>query len=766
MKKQFDRFINPHPAPDHPQAGSRPKGGGVTLSEATFGFPKLSPSPAGGRWMGARRLSAGKSVAPFSFCVIALCALAVSSLAQPAKNAFDEDPGNVKAVPVLSLGEAWQKLPSYKFGDSLAPLKTIEKAVAASPKTAAQQSDLATKLGALLENQNSTRDARKFSCRQLAIVGQAAQVPGLKKLLLGNDDDLAFFARFALERIPDAAALHALRNALTQTQGERLAGVLDSLGVRRDTASVNAIAKVMQGADETTMRSGLNALGHIGGLSSLKALEQIGFAENSPLLSVAQVATLRAADSLLQSEPTRAASVYKNIWAANPKGAVRVASWRGLVKTSGETAMPLVLEALKSNDKSLQAAAVNLLPTLPKGALFGVVHAIPSLPEGSQVLALQAVSHFGLPVVREAALQSLKSTDENVRVAALGALAASGDVSTIGVLTKAAGDGAGDGAIREKAAAQNSLERLRGETIDAALIANMEKASPNEKVVLAKALGNRRAPNATPALLKAAGDVEANVRLAAIEALAQAAQPNDVPILLELQAKALNADKRELLALEKTMIAAVLNGSDKEAALNSVLIVAKDAAPIRKTSLLRVVGAVGGVKANAALIEAAKDTDETIRDAGIRALSASLDQNAAPALLELAHKAVSPTHKVLAFRGYVRLANDKALKTSERLKMYEKALAVAPAGEKKSVLGGLGNIGNADALKLVAPLLNDETLREEASAGVNAIATKMLAGKVSDQDKDPLRNALKKVVEVSKNDASRKQATEHLNKLG
>jgi hypothetical protein len=239
-----------------------------------------------------------------------------------------------------------------------------------------------------------------------------------------------------------------------------------------------------------------------------------------------------------------------------------------------------------------------------------------------------------------------------------------------------------------------------------------------------------------------------------------------VPALLELQAKALNAEKRELLTLEKTMVSAVLNGSDKEAALNSVLIVAKDAAPMRKASLLRVMGAVGGLKANAALVEASKDTDEAIRDAAVRALSLSTEQSAAPALLELSQKAASATHKTLAFRGYIRLADDKALKAADRLKMYEKALAIAPTGEKKSVLGGLGNIGNADALKLVAPLLNDETLREEAGAALNAVAAKMLAGKLNDGDKNSLRGALRKVVELSKNEAQRKQASEHLNKLG
>jgi HEAT repeat protein len=704
---------------------------------------------------------------------LAVCGFTVSAIAQPAKNAFDEDPGKVKAVPVLMLDEAWQKLPAYKFGDSLAPLKTIERAVAATPKTLGERNALAAKLGAVLENRNSTKDAKKFACRQLAIVGDALQVPTLNALLLSGDEDLAFFARYALERILGVASSAVLHEALTKTKGATLVGVIDSLGVRRAGGSLQLLEKLAVGTDQATATAALKAVANIGYVGSAKTFLT---ARNtpSPWQAAARDASLQYAFQLLKKpfpqtrgavydEESVARTIFLKIHALpDLPPSTRIAAWRGVVKTNNEAAGPLVIEALKSNDRIMQTAAAGIIPELPKGAFFSVANAVSTLPEASQVLALNAMSNFGVPVVRSAALGALKSNDENVRVAALGALAQSGDASTIEVLAKAASEGS----LREKPVAQNSLERLRGETTDAALIAQLEKASPNERAVLAKALGVRRAPNATPVLLKAAGDVEANVRLAALEALSQTAAPNDVPALLDLQAKALSAEKRELSALEKTMVAAVLNGSDKEAALNSVLIVAKDAAPQRKASLLRVVGGVGGAKANTALIEATKETDEAIRDAAVRALSISTDQSAAPALLELAQKGQNVTHKALALGGYVRLADDKTLKTSDRLKMYESALRVAPENEKKRVFSGLSGIAHIDALKLVAPFLENEALREEAAVAVNAISTKMLSDKVGEKDQESLRGALKKLIELSKNEAQRKQATENLKKLG
>ena len=52
------------------------------------------------------------------------------------------------------------------------------------------------------------------------------------------DKDLSHMSRYALERIPAAEAGQALRDALTKVSGLNQVGVIGSLGVRRDTASV------------------------------------------------------------------------------------------------------------------------------------------------------------------------------------------------------------------------------------------------------------------------------------------------------------------------------------------------------------------------------------------------------------------------------------------------------------------------------------------------------------------------------------------------
>ena len=69
---------------------------------------------------------------------------------------------------------------------------------------------------------------------QLARVGTREAVPRLAALL--PDDQLTDLARYALEAIPDPSVDAALREALGKLDGRPLAGVITSIGARRDAA--------------------------------------------------------------------------------------------------------------------------------------------------------------------------------------------------------------------------------------------------------------------------------------------------------------------------------------------------------------------------------------------------------------------------------------------------------------------------------------------------------------------------------------------------
>src|SRR5690349_1443724 len=84
-------------------------------------------------------------------------------------------------------------------------------AIGASFALAATDAGQTHELVAVLQS-NADLAARARACQQLAIVGTPDAVPALAALLA--DPKLGYYARDALEVMPDARAVEALRNAL------------------------------------------------------------------------------------------------------------------------------------------------------------------------------------------------------------------------------------------------------------------------------------------------------------------------------------------------------------------------------------------------------------------------------------------------------------------------------------------------------------------------------------------------------------------------
>ena len=162
-----------------------------------------------------------------------------------------------------------------------------------------------TDLVALL-NSDAELQKKAFACQQLAVVGEPDAVPALAGLLA--DEKLADYARSALEMIAAPAAGDALRQALAKLDGRRLAGVIDSLGVRRELAAVPELCRLAAGAADDAAVEALAALGKI---VSPEAVDCLRAALQSPADGrrlAAGHAALAAADVLLKQKDAKAAA--------------------------------------------------------------------------------------------------------------------------------------------------------------------------------------------------------------------------------------------------------------------------------------------------------------------------------------------------------------------------------------------------------------------------------------------------------------------------
>jgi len=215
-----------------------------------------------------------------------------------------------------------------KFRQLLGP---IEDAVPATHGDADARKELEIRLAAVLPTEAS-RAAKDFVGRKLAIIGTAASVPVLAALL--PDKELSHMARYALERIPAAEAGKALCDALAKTSGAEKAGVIGSLGARRDAESIAELVALVNDSDVQIAAAAATALGDIGTADSAKALQDAQPSSSRVKLRVAD-AKLTAGERLLAAgDKAGAMAVYSALIASKPAKNVLLAATRGKLLAS------------------------------------------------------------------------------------------------------------------------------------------------------------------------------------------------------------------------------------------------------------------------------------------------------------------------------------------------------------------------------------------------------------------------------------------------
>ena len=253
-------------------------------------------------------------------CVLAAILMVLGGLTTMAADRPAADPAAVN--------KAFEALRTYDWGKDDNALKPIDEAVVATQGDAAARRDLETRLAAVLKA-NVSRDAKDYVCRKLMVIGSAESAPTLAGLL--PEKDLSHMARYALERISAPEAGKALRDALPLLGGELKIGVISSLGVRRDAASVPALVALLGDADEAVARAAAYALGDIGNPDAARALGQRANNAGEGVKPAIVDAYLECADRLLANgRNAEAMLIYRSLNSASQPKQVRLAAVVGL----------------------------------------------------------------------------------------------------------------------------------------------------------------------------------------------------------------------------------------------------------------------------------------------------------------------------------------------------------------------------------------------------------------------------------------------------
>lgn len=593
---------------------------------------------------------------------------------------------------------------------------------------------------AVLKSDAAQKD-KADACRMLQRVGTKAAIPALAALL--PDEKLSHMARYALEPMPFPEVDEALRAALPSLKGRQLAGVIDSLGVRRDAKAVAPLAKFVGDPDKEVAAIAVRAIGSIGTPEAAKVLTA---ALANPSVPVADGA-LRCADALAAAgQKAEAIALYELLRASKAAPFQRAAAVRGIVRARGAEGAAFLAEQIRSGDYLLFAALIHLAQQeLPGKEITQALMGEAEKAAGDRkLLLIQALGwrrdETALPVLTAVA----SAGGQPMRLAAIAALATIGKPAVVPALAKLCEDA--DAEIAKPA--QEALASVPGEEADKAILALLEAKEASRRSLGIQLVNRRRLTGAMPAVLKAAKDADATVRAAAIAALRDLATEADVPALLDLLVAA-EAGAEADAALQ-ALLAACRDASQPDACVAKIVERMGVAAAKTRPALLRALGAVGGPAALKAVRAAAGDADNDVKRAAIRALAEWKDAEAGATLAELANTAASDTDKLLCLRGLIGLAGRQNLPPEQRLALCKQAATlIARDDERKLLLGALGGIPTPEALAQIVPHLGNAGTKAEASLAILGIAEKLLQGRQASANAPKVAGPLEKVIEAA-----------------
>ena len=212
----------------------------------------------------------------------------------------------------------------------------------------------------VLRAAEASLDARRFACRQLAMIGTDRCVPDLAVIVI-HIDDLQAMALHALESIDTDLAHRALIEALPHTQSTHRIGIVNALGRSRANKSVAALKALMNDSDTLTALAATSALGNIGTRAAAMVLTRANATSTAHSKdSVAHALLLCANRLLADGRDTAALAVFAELQADDQPTKIRMAAIRGRLQAAPTERARVVQALMEDGDAEIRALGAQL----------------------------------------------------------------------------------------------------------------------------------------------------------------------------------------------------------------------------------------------------------------------------------------------------------------------------------------------------------------------------------------------------------------------
>lgn len=559
------------------------------------------------------------------------------------------------------------------------------------------------------------------ACQRLGVIGGEKAIPVLASLL--SDSRLAHYARFGLEPNPSPAVDEALRQAMRQLDGELLIGVINSIGRRGDPKALRVLIRRMEQGSDDLAAAAATAIGRIQKPRAAQALRKaLAEATGQRRAAVAMGCLVCAETMHAAGKKKPAISLYDTLRQTELPRHLQLAGLRGAILARGAGGGAVLAEALRSEDDAEFATALLVAREMNGSrATTTLLEELDTLPPARRALALLALGDRGDRAALPVALAAARSGPAAVRVAALQALRGLADASAVEVLLTTSVDDNAE--VAE--AARSTLAALGGGAVDAAIVTALEGAGGKLRAAVIELVGRRRIESAVPSLRKASTSDDAQVRLAAIQALGRTVGLEDLSLLTTRLVEP--GSPEEALVAREALRTACRRMPDAEACAEELESSLAGAAPEAQARLLGVFSAIGGDRALEIVTASAGSENAGVREAATQALGEWRSEDAADALLELIRNYDRDQDRLHALRGFRDLVVRLGFPKERRIGVCVEAMKLVSADDqRKLVIEALAGIPAPETLDVLTGYLDDPALREAASAAAIKISERIV----------------------------------------
>jgi HEAT repeat protein len=588
---------------------------------------------------------------------------------------------------------------------------------------------------------------KTFLLNQLNLVAGNKSVAVISKYL--SDEQLVEPAVQTLLSVKTNEASRALLGALPDAGEQGRVTILKALGERQCMDAAEAIADFADAKNQNLKKTALAALANIGNPGSynllLKAAKNADF-DYEP--TNAAEAFLNYADHLGEKgEIKLCQKALKSIIRENRSGKLLHNYAEALsiyAKYFGYKAMPLLLEAVESNDKALRVSVLNIAESI--GGIAGTREWTDKARNVSPEIKAEIIymlgnrgDAFAVDFVKE----NLNFPDATVRKEALSALVKLNGKKAVPVLTEHLIGG------RDISAAKNEFLQLLDRKHLHPVAVKLDKTSGHTKTALIDLIAAKAGNEYFNEILKLTNSKNSEERTSAFNALKFISTPDNLEDLIRLLLSA--EGENEISQVQAAVIAAAGDNKAERTEKGKLLQALKNTD--KKERILAVLPETGGDIALKTITKYFNNSGGQLKDAAFEALTSWKDYSASESLYS-----VCQTNKGkygdAAFKSFVRQINSADIPDDQKLLQFRKIMPYAGDAEaKKLVITSIGNLKTFLSLVYLEQFLDDAPLQQTAARSVMKIALPDSNGK-NGFTGDKVRELLNKAAVVIKGEES------------